>query len=75
METTFVPCASRPNGAGRYFGVTEVRLTISIRITVQRLRVLQATGFVFEPGRLVFEPGGFVCESHPSSLLCGADVG
>lgn len=56
---------------GSHFGAMEVRLTISIRIAFLRLRVLRATGFVCEPGRLVFEPGGFVCE--PLALhLCDA---
>jgi len=35
---------------------------ISIRITIPRLSVPEAIGFVCEPGRLVFEPDGFACE-------------
>jgi len=35
---------------------------ISILIAILRLSVLGVIGFVCEPGRLVFEPGGFVCE-------------
>ena len=43
---------------------------ISILIAILRLSVLGVIGFVCEPGRLVFEPGGFVCEPLTLHRCC-----